>query len=157
MRKTAVQLMIFIVLIITLTSCIPKAIGKDDIVGVWVEASYSPSCQNSTEIALIEFLETGKFEARSLPQEYLIWFDIPPEVRRYDTSGQWKLQPASYDPFKSRLIQLKFDPNPEAPRYTGAYTIEIYLTVFKDQMLYTDLDDGIIFTQDQSEWCNGKP
>jgi hypothetical protein len=153
-----VQIGIAIILLSTITSCLPKDVTKDDLTGVWVEAKYSPSIKKDFgECASIEFLKNERFNAKQLPQEYFIWFGTPPKERS-DATGKWELQPASNnDPFTNRIVNLKFDPNPQSERYAGAYESALFLTMVGEHILYGGPDFEIIFSRNAKEWCTEKP
>jgi hypothetical protein len=157
MDRKIVQIGIAIVLMSALISCLPKDVTKDELIGVWVEAKYSPSINKDFgECASIEFLNNGRFNAKQLPQEYFIGLGVPPKEKS-DATGKWELQSASNDPFKERTVNLEFDPNPQSSRYTGAYESALFLTMVGEHILYEGPDFEIIFTRNTKEWCIGKP
>jgi hypothetical protein len=138
-----------------LSSCFPAILMEDDIVGLWVEAKYSPTIGNGENCASIEFLENGQFEAHSLPKDYFTPAKLPPNARvRVDASGEWLLRSPSSDPYKNREIELIIT-KPDA-----LYNSLMLLTTIGEPMLYAgfgDLSDSVIFTQKRDEWCKERP
>ena len=141
-----------------LPSCLHIGRSRDNIVGLWKEATYSPSFITGVKCASIEFFEDGKFEAYNLPRDYFPPVNIPidPNIR-VDASGRWELKPSSSkDPLANRLLEIKVDPKPESLEYNTAMLI----TTVGQPMLYTDignLDQAVIFTKDESDWCKEEP
>lgn len=143
-----------LLMVLSLSSCLPNKITNTDIIGLWKEAFYSPSTLAGTKCGSIEFMESGKFEAFNIPKDYFspVHFPIDPS-QRVNASGNWKLRPSSnIDPYNHREIELIVDGDPDSLNYNSAMLI----SVVGEPMLYADignLDDSVIFTKNEDEWC----
>lgn len=158
MVKTIFRIWIVGLAFSMLPSCVHLNLSRDDIIGLWKETTYSPSFTLGVKCASIEFFEEGNFEAHNLPRDYFPPVNIPIDPkRRVDVSGSWELKPfSSQDFLRNRLIEIKIDPKPESLEYNTAMLI----TKVGEPMLYIDignLDQAIIFSKDESEWCKEEP
>lgn len=143
--------------IICLPSCIPKRLSEKDIIGLWVEDNKSPSYKVGVDCASIELYEDGRFKGHNLPEDYFVTLNFPIDItKRVDASGSWVLVSPTNDPFKNRVVNLRFDSNPESGDQLSGYSSAMMLTTLGEPMLYADIGDlsaSIIFTQKKENWC----
>ncbi len=92
-----------------LAACLPQKPVPDDVIGLWVERYEDDDVRTPVALcaAYFRFFPDGRFEAHNIPARF--FYGKGPRV---DTSGTWRLDTTSNDPFALHKIHLRFAPIP---------------------------------------------
>ncbi len=96
------------ILSLSLAACLPAKPVPDDIVGLWVELHEDEGgARSPAPCTYFRFYPDGTFEAHNIPTRFFYHGDS-----RADTSGTWRLDTFSNDPFAMHKIILELAPIP---------------------------------------------
>jgi hypothetical protein len=114
-----------VILIVSLSACLPSKLTKDDIVGEWIEQVGGSNTIEITEIqtAILCFKEDGSFTGYRIPEGYFL-LSNGDNNRRIEVLGKWEID-LSKDPSANNRIQLEFAPNPQS-RHPEGYGSELF-------------------------------